>query len=90
MFCPRRGEGIQIQTDEKEDSLGARLALSLVQDMLKRDVERANSLEIRIEKCSTGGKRPIIVTRDKKKVEEESDKFPLDSSFDYTIDESQF
>ena len=64
------------------------LALCLVQDLLSGDADRANSLEIQIEKCSAGNKKAIIATRsDGKKVEDE---FPLDESFDYDIDEASF
>lgn len=66
------------------------LALCLIQDLLKGDEGRANALEIRIVKCSAGGKKPVIATRGDD-AEEESDEFPLDSSLDYsTIDEAQF
>ena len=65
------------------------LALCLIQDLLKGDEGRANSLEIRIEKCKAGNKKPVIATRGDE-IPEESDEFPLDSSFDYVIDEAQF
>ena len=64
------------------------LALCLVQDLLSGDKDRANSLEIQIEKCSKGNKKAVIATRVASG--EEEDEFPLDDSFDYNIDEASF
>ena len=65
------------------------LALCLVQDLISGGETRANSLEIRVEKCSAGNKKAILATR-VEEPEEESDEFPLDSSIDWDIDEAQF
>ena len=65
------------------------LALCLVQDLISGDEGRADALEIRLEKCKSGGKNAIIATRDEER--EESEEFPLDPSLDYAnIDEASF